>query len=127
MSREEAALVQLKLQLESLISIAKNCLATAKLLEGKPSTSAAPRAAPPARRSGLVTDQVLGELPGDLRGKLYAKLQDYGVVSVTADWLGTEDFARVSEAVTAMGGTWIREGKQSRWEVPIPAGGEVEG
>jgi hypothetical protein len=120
----EAALVQLKLQLESLISIAKNCLATVKLLEGGPAASTKPKPFVLTTKKGLLSEQVLAGMPAAIRPKLTAVLTSYGSVAVTAPWMTPEEYAEVNEAVRAMGGERITAGKASRWEVPVPAGEE---
>ena len=118
----EAALVQLKLQLEALKKIAQNCLDTVRLLEGKLAPPAAPGASPSRGRPGLLTDQVLAGMPPSIRPKLTAVLTSYGSVAVTAPWLTPEEYDEVKEAVLAMGGERIVAGKESRWEIPVPAG-----
>ncbi|TSA39934.1 hypothetical protein D4R30_00410 [archaeon] len=120
----EAALVQLKLQLESLISIARNCIATVELLQGKPAPGKPAAWAPSMYSRKLVTDQVLACIPEDLRGKVLAVKTPGGAVALSTPWLGKPDWDRLNEAVLAIGGKWIPEGKRSRWEVPLAAGDE---
>ena len=63
---------------------------------------------------------VMNLLPADLLPKLTVVDQGDGVYTVTAEWLGKEDWRRVDGAVKSIGGTWIRDGKASRWEIPTP-------
>ncbi len=122
----EAMLVQLQLQLESLMSIAKNCRDTVHRLRGMLPPAASPAAKPLSGGPGLLTERVLEEMPADLRPKLTVVAQGGGVVTVRAWWLEAPNWARVDAAVKALGGKWVREGKLSRWEVPVPAGEEAE-
>ena len=121
MSREEAALVQLKLQLEALKKIAQNCLDTVKLLSDSPTRRPTPVPTPSRGRPGLLTDQVLAGMPAAIRPRLTAVLTSYGSVAITAPWLDPDEFAEVCDAVSAMGGSRIVAGRDSRWEVPVPA------
>jgi len=77
-----------------------------------PSTSRTPQAA----RYWAIRDL----LPEDLLSKLTVVDQGDGVYTVTAEWLGKADWARVDGKVKSVGGTWIRDGKASRWEIPTP-------
>ncbi len=122
----EAMLVQLQLQLESLMSIAKNCRDTVHRLRGMLPPAASPEASPSRGRPRLVTDQVLEGMPAAIRPMLTAVLTSPGTVAVTAPWLNPEEYAAVCEVVLAMGGSRIVAGKLSRWEVPVPADAEAE-
>ncbi len=121
----EAALVQLQLQLESLMSIAKNCRDTVHQLRGMMPPAASPAAKPSPGWRGLLTDRVLAVMPTAARPKLTAVLMPNGSVAVTMPWSPKADWDEVNEAVEAVGGKWVSAGKASRWEVPVPAGGEV--
>ncbi len=123
----EAALVQLQLQLESLMSIAKNCRDTVHRLRGMMPPAASPGAKPLSRGPGLLTERVLATMPPDLVQKLTAVLTSSGSVAITKPWMAPDDFAAVNEAVEALGGKWIPAGRLSHWEVPVPAGEEAEG
>lgn len=59
-------------------------------------------------------------LPPDLLPKLTTVLQSGGAVTITAEWFPRPDWTRVDDVVKSMGGVWIRDGKMSRWEVPVP-------
>lgn len=64
--------------------------------------------------------QVRELLPYDLLPKLTVVAQVDGLVTITAPWLTAPSFDQVTQAVKKMGGRWIKAGKASRWEVPIP-------
>lgn len=74
----------------------------------------------PSESSSSVMDQIRAGLPEDLVSKLTVVYQVDGVVTVTAPWLATDSFDAVTQAVKAMGGRWIKAGKASRWEIPVP-------
>jgi len=46
--------------------------------------------------------------------------QGDGLVSIKTTWLQRPDWQRLDEKVKSMGGTWIADGKRSRWEVHVP-------
>ena len=56
-------------------------------------------------------------LPGDLLEKLTVVDQGDGLVTIKAEWLGKEAWGRLDAKVKQMGGAWIRDGKNSRWEL----------
>jgi len=64
--------------------------------------------------------QVRDVLPHDLLSKFTIVDQGGGLVTIKAEWLGKPDWARVDGKVKQMGGRWIKDGKNSRWEIHVP-------
>jgi len=71
----------------------------------------------PYSRDPTVEARVRDSLPGDLLPKLTVLAQGDGRVTITSTWLSRSNWGRVDKKVKAMGGVWIKDGKNSRWEV----------
>ena len=76
----------------------------------------APRVPGPATSTSLEA-RVRDVLPWDLLEKLTVVDQGDGLITIKAEWLGKEDWGRLDRKVKSMGGAWIRDGKNSRWEL----------
>lgn len=112
-------LADLRAELEAIRRTCDIALETlAKLGAGfGPASEVAPRAPGPMPSS---VRQVRDVLPAGLLGKFTIVDQGDGLVTIKTEWLERDVWARVDRKVKSMGGRWIPDGKNSRWEVHVP-------